>query len=117
MSDGVPDTGPNPLVRPFVMTRGRTRTGRRDLRIETMLQRTDTTAPADLVPEQVAMLRCCGRPRSVAEVAAKLGLVLGVVTVLADDLISGGLLQVHHTDPVEIELDALTRMIERVRSI
>lgn len=108
---------PNPLVRPFVMTRGRTRTNRRDLRVETMLQRTDAAAPSDLTPEQVDMLRCCAEPRSVAEVAADLGLVLGVVTILADDLITGGLLAVHHTDPVEIELDALTRMIERVRSI
>jgi len=43
--------------------------------------------------------------------------VLGVVAVIADDLITAGYLEVHHTDPVEIELDALTRMIERVRSI
>ena len=40
-----------------------------------------------------------------------------VVAVIADDLITAGYLEVHHTDPVEIELDALTRMIERVRSI
>jgi hypothetical protein len=99
------------------MTRGRTRTDRRDLRVETLLQRTDATAPTTLVPEAVAMLQCCAEPRSVAEVAAALGLVLGVVTIVADDLITDGLLQVHHTDPVEIELDALTRMIERVRSI
>ena len=36
---------------------------------------------------------------------------------LADDLISAGLLDVHHTDPVEIELSMLTKMIERVRAI
>ena len=33
--------------------------------------------------------------------------------ILADDLISAGLLDVHHTDPVEIELSMLTKMIER----
>ena len=44
--------------------------------------------------------------------AADLSLVLGVVTVLAGDLIAEGLLEVHQTDPVEIELDALTRMLE-----
>ena len=37
--------------------------------------------------------------------------------ILADDLISAGLLDVHHTDPVEIELSMLTKMIERVRAI
>ncbi len=52
-----------------------------------------------------------------AEVAAKLGLVIGVVQVIAGDLIAADLLQVHHTDPVEIELDMLTKMIERVRAI
>ncbi len=40
-----------------------------------------------------------------------------VVMILADDLISAGLLDVHHTDPVEIELSMLTKMIERVRAI
>jgi len=50
-------------------------------------------------------------------VAAHLNLVVGVVMILADDLISAGLLDVHHTDPVEIELSMLTKMIERVRAI
>ena len=49
--------------------------------------------------------------------AAKLNLVVGVVAVIAGDLIAAGLLDVHHTDPVEIELDMLTKMIERVRAI
>jgi hypothetical protein len=63
------------------------------------------------------MLRCCTEPLSVAEVANRLGLVVGVVTVIAGDLIAADLLAVHHTDPVEIELDMLTKMIERVRAI
>ena len=107
----------NPLVRPFVLTQGRTRSQRRDLRVETLLRRTDLEAASALLPEQQAMLDRCIEPRSVAEVAADLGLVLGVVAVIADDLVTAGYLEVHHTDPVEIELDALTRMIERVRSI
>jgi hypothetical protein len=103
-------------VRPFIMTGGRTRAERRDLRVETLLQ-TVGTIPADLPPEQVQILEACQAPSSVAEVAAGLHLVLGVVTVIAGDLIGAGLLQVHQTDPVEIELDALTRMLERVRSL
>jgi hypothetical protein len=103
-------------VRPFIMTGGRTRAERRDLRIETLLQ-TVGTIPADLPPEQVQILEVCQTPTSVAEVAARLHLVLGVVTVIAGDLIGAGLLQVHQTDPVEIELDALTRMLERVKNL
>jgi hypothetical protein len=104
-------------VRPFIMTGGRTRAERRDLRVETLLQSSSTEIPETLNTEQVEILRACIQPISVAEVAVKLGLVLGVVTVLAGDLITEGLLEVHQTDPVEIELDALTRMLERVKNL
>lgn len=109
--------GGHDFVRPFIMTGGRTRAERRDLRVETMLQSTIEHAPRGLPSEQEEMLRLCNEPQSVAEVAAKLGLVVGVVAVIAGDLIAADLLQVHHTDPVEIELDMLTKMIERVRAI
>ena len=106
------------LVRPFIMTGGRTRAARRDLRVETMLQSKVDEPPANLPSEQLDVLRACaGEPLSVAELAAQLGLVIGVVTVIAGDLIAEDLLTVHQTDPVEIELDMLTRMLERVRAI
>ena len=70
-----------------------------------------------LPEEQQLLLELCLRAQSVAEVAAHLNLVVGVVMILADDLITAGLLDVHHTDPVEIELSMLTKMIERVRAI
>jgi hypothetical protein len=107
----------NDRVRPFIITGGRTRAERRDLRVETLLQATFTDVADRLGPEQQAILRACVAPKSVAEVASELNLVLGVVTVLAGDLIAEGHLEVHQTDPVEIELDALTRMLERVRSL
>lgn len=105
------------LVRPYIMTGGRTRAQRRDLRIETLLQSNAGNIPAYLPEEQQAVLEQCYQAVSVAEVAAHLKLVVGVVMILADDLISAGLLDVHHTDPVEIELSMLTKMIERVRAI
>jgi hypothetical protein len=109
--------GGHDFVRPFIMTGGRTRAERRDLRVETMLQASISEIPCDLPSEQEALLRVCAEPQSVAEVANKLQLVTGVVAVIAGDLIATGLLDVHHTDPVEIELDMLTKMIERVRAI
>lgn len=117
MSESDVSRGGHDFVRPFIMTRGRTRAERRDLRVETMLQAAVDDIPFDLPSEQEELLRLCREPQSVAEVAAKLHLVLGVVAVIAGDLITGGLLDVHHTDPVEIELDMLTKMIERVRAI
>ena len=107
----------NDLVRPFVMTGGRTRVERRDLRVETMLRATRQPEPGALLSEQQAMVELCREPQSVAEVAARLGLVLGVAMIIAGDLIAEGWFEVHHTDPVDIELDALTRMIEKVRAI
>ena len=104
------------LVRPFVMTGGRTRVEHRDLRLETMLKAVRQSA-AGLPTEQEAILRACQQPLSVAELAARLDLVVGVAAILVSDLVAAGLLEVHHTDPVDIELDALTRMIEKVRSI
>ena len=105
------------LVRPFVMTGGRTRVERRDLRMETMLRAIREPEPGTLMSEQEAMVRLCQEPQSIAEIAARLDLVLGVAAIIASDLIGEGYFEVHHTDPVDIELDALTRMIERVRAI
>ena len=105
------------LVRPFVMTGGRTRVERRDLRMETMLRAVREPEPGTLMSEQEAMVRLCREPQSIAEIAARLDIVLGVAAIIASDLIGEGYFEVHHTDPVDIELDALTRMIERVRAI
>jgi len=105
------------LVRPFVMTGGRTKAERRDLRLETMLRTVASVAGGSLTSEQEAMVRLCREPMSIAELAARLDLVVGVATIVAGDLVDAGYLEVHHTDPVDIELDALTRMIERVRAI
>jgi hypothetical protein len=117
MSERDEARGGHDFVRPFIMTGGRTRAERRDLRVETMLQASVADIPSGLPSEQEELLRVCREPQSVAEVAAKLHLVVGVVAVIAGDLIATGLLDVHHTDPVEIELDMLTKMIERVRAI
>jgi hypothetical protein len=117
MSEGEAGRGGHDFVRPFIMTGGRTRAERRDLRVETMLQIAVEDIPDGLPSEQDELLRMCREPISVAEVAVHLQLVVGVVQVIAGDLIATGLLDVHHTDPVEIELDMLTKMIERVRAI
>jgi hypothetical protein len=117
MTDQGSARGGHDFVRPFIMTGGRTRAERRDLRVETMLQASVDVLPLGLHSEQEQVLRLCVEPLSVAEVASRLQLVVGVVTVIASDLIAAELLDVHHTDPVEIELDMLTKMIERVRAI
>ena len=116
MTDGERRHG-HDMVRPFIMTGGRTRPERRDLRLETVLHTAPGVDVSTYSSEQAAILNACRQPQSVAEVAAALGLVVSVVSILAADLVAAGVLDVHQTDPVEIELDMLLRMIERVRAL
>ena len=104
------------FVRPFVVTGGRTRARDESLRMETMVQ-TVSDAPAHMNFEHVQTVEFCWEPRSIAEVAAELGMPLGVAMVLVGDLVDAGCLETTYSDPVEIELSALTRMIERVRAL
>lgn len=105
------------VVRPFVMTGGRTRPERRDLRLETLLAAVPEAPRSGLGPEHLALLDACAAPTSIAEASAALGLVVGVTTIIAADLVADGRLELHQTDPVEIELDALSRMIDAVRAL
>ncbi|MGQ0825345.1 MAG: DUF742 domain-containing protein [Actinomycetota bacterium] len=103
------------LVRPFVMTGGRTRASE-TLRVETMVQ-TAIEDAGDAVFEGGRILELCREPHSVAEVAAKLPVPLGVARILIGDLVADQRLVVFQNDPVDIELSVLARMIERVESL
>ncbi len=98
------------------MTGGRTRTNDASLRVETMVQ-TVNNDRTHLTFEHARIVDCCWEPRSIAELAAELGMPLGVAMVVVGDLVEAGCLETSYSDPVEIELSALTRMIERVRAL
>ena len=51
------------------------------------------------------------------ELGAEIEVPLGVAAVLVGDLVGQGCLEVFESDGVEIELSAITRMIERVRAL
>jgi hypothetical protein len=104
------------FVRPFVITGGRTRAADSSLKMETMVQ-TVGKPRDDLGFESARIVDYCYEPISIAEIAAELGVPLGVAIVIVGDLVAGGCLETTNSDPVEIELDALTRMIERVRAL
>ncbi|MET8627172.1 DUF742 domain-containing protein [Kitasatospora sp. NPDC004669] len=85
-------------VRPYVITSGRSRPTRADLAIESLVSA--LSEPPEL-PEHVLLNRehrrilgLCHSLLSVAEVAAHLGLPLGVVKVLVGDLWDLGAVQV-----------------------
>jgi hypothetical protein len=112
------------FVRPFVITGGRTRANDAALlRMETLVHTplsgygAASARSGGLTFEHARIVDICREPSSIAEVAAKLGLPLGVTTVLVADLVDQDRIAVYDSDPVEIELSALTRMINRVRSL
>lgn len=104
------------LIRPFIITGGRTTTTRVDLRWESLVECTGSAMP-EPTSEQRAVLAEARTPVSIAELSARLKLPTAVVAIVVEDLLEADVVRVHQTDPVEIELSALTRMIDRVRSL
>jgi hypothetical protein len=90
------DEEAGPVVRPYALTRGRTRPTREgfDLIAIIATAATSSFAPPGAGPEHLAILDMCVRPLSVAEISAKLRLPLGVVRVLLGDLLDHGLIVV-----------------------
>jgi hypothetical protein len=78
--------------RPYLMTGGRTGGGASGIGIETVLVR-DRAAPRGSWSREMTMIvGVCDSPVAVAEVAARIGLPIGVVQVLAGDLVAAGTL-------------------------
>jgi hypothetical protein len=93
------DSGdPAALVRPYAWTGGRTRSSL-ELRLETLVSSSDTALQRrqELGLEHRAVAGLCRHPHSVAEVAAKLAVPLGVARVLLSDMAEQELLVVHET--------------------
>jgi len=83
------DEEAGPLVRPYAMTGGRTRSEQADLELITLVvaSRRRHAEPDSMGPEYLRILTLCQNPTSVAEISAQLELPLGVVKVLLGDLI------------------------------
>ncbi|MFY1632749.1 DUF742 domain-containing protein [Solwaraspora sp. WMMB335] len=101
------DDHAGPVVRPYAMTRGRTRPSRGRFDLISLVLATQRTPPSDagLGPEHVAILDRCHEPLSVAEVAAYLDLPLGTVRVLLGDLLEHTLVQVQEPRPASTPTD------------
>jgi hypothetical protein len=82
------DEAAGPLVRPYAVTGGRTRSDTLGLDLITLVVALPSAAEAAMMePEYARIVRLCQRPMSVAEVAARVDLPLPVVKVLLSDLI------------------------------
>lgn len=84
------------VVRPYALTRGRTRPGRADLPLEALVRGVAGASDPAATPERRRILELArGEILSVAELSAHLSLPLGVVRVLVGDLADAGLVVVH----------------------
>ncbi|MGB8406216.1 MAG: DUF742 domain-containing protein [Mycobacterium sp.] len=110
------------LVRPYTLTAGRTSTGV-ELSWEAPIHtREGMPAPPWPGGDVRSMILKLGTARpSVAEIAAKLAIPLGVARVLIGDLVSQGYLQVHATlgDQTSIEdrRDLIGRTLRGLRAL
>lgn len=109
------DDGDGVFVRPFIVTRGRTRPLHDGLRIETLVEARPAALSAPLHFEQRQIVELAQRPVSVAEVAARLGVPLGVARVLIADLYTGKYISLH--EPTELPVHVIERIRDLVRAL
>ncbi|WP_433477060.1 DUF742 domain-containing protein [Spirillospora sp. CA-142024] len=123
------DAAAGPIVRPYAVTRGRTRPSGEPLDIVAILVATGRPPPEPgrLSRQQRRLLALCRRPHALADLASDLNLPLGVIRVLAGDLLDSGLVDVQrwstpsspsapavqpHTDP-----NLLRRVLDELRAL
>ncbi|MBO2448311.1 DUF742 domain-containing protein [Actinomadura barringtoniae] len=114
------DDEAGPLVRPYAITRGRTRARGAPLDLVTILVASGEAVPprSRLSPEQLRLLWLCQIPHTVADLASRLELPLGVIRVLVDELIEHRLLRVDLPAPTELpDLATLRRIRDQLRTI
>ena len=109
------------MVRPYVLTSGRTRPDGY-LGVETLVSASPATPrPRRPLPDVAhrAVLDLCRRPRSVAEVAALIKVPLGVARVLISDLSRSGVLVVHRasTRDGKPSLALMNRVLDGLRQL
>lgn len=110
-----PELDDDLVVRPFLLTGGRTRPVRDGLRVETMLSAQPAALSAPLRFEARRIVELCQRPMSVADVAVALGTPLGVARVLVADLVVDGYL--HLVEQGELSIEMIERIRDRVRAL
>ncbi|WP_034087285.1 DUF742 domain-containing protein [Streptacidiphilus albus] len=103
------------FVRPFIMTGGRVRPMQDDLRLETLVTAVPGALFAPLEFERRRIVTLCQTAQSVAEVAAGIGVPLGVARVLIGDLVAADLLACHQ--PREVPLAVMERIRDHVRAL
>jgi hypothetical protein len=112
------------LVRPYAVTRGRTRP-KLEIALEALVETTvrgrstgaGRVGQGGTEHQYIAAMCDGGRVQSLAEIAARMQLPLGVARVIVADMASDGLVAVYEPTSLDDETDAVgTELLERVLS-
>jgi hypothetical protein len=110
------------LVRPYAVTRGRTRP-KLEIALEALVETTVRGrsgirgGQGGSEHQYIAAMCDGGRVQSLAEIAARMQLPLGVARVIVADMATDGLVAVHEPTSLDDETDAVgTELLERVLS-
>jgi hypothetical protein len=111
------------VVRPYTLTRGRTRPERADLPLEALVRGVASADRPNETTERRRILELTARDiLSVVEISAHLRLPLGVVRVLVGDLADDGLVLVHSGTatsqaPAATQLKVLESVLNGISSL
>jgi hypothetical protein len=117
-SSGLYSTDPDedPVIRPFMLTNGRTQPLQDGLRIETLLYAAPAALSAPLRFESRRIVELAQSPMSIADLSVALRAPLGVVRVIVADLITQGYLTVQESVG-ELSTSLIERIRDRVRAL
>jgi hypothetical protein len=106
------------LIRPFTLTRGRTRSDGGPIPVEAAVCQSPASrsAPPLLGPVETEIWTAAAGQLSVAEISGRLGLALGVVRVLVGDLAGVGLIELGPTAGSG-DAELVRRLIDGVRAL
>jgi len=116
------DAEAGPVVRPYALTRGRTRHSGEafDLVATVTATRTQVTDPAALAPEHVSVLKLARLPTTVVDIASDVDLPLGVVRILLADLRELGLVAIRgpaSTKAQQVDRNTLREVLHGLRGL
>jgi hypothetical protein len=116
------DAQAGPVVRPYTLTRGRTRPGGEafDLVATVTITSAPVTDPGALAPEHVSVLQVARRPTTVVDIASDVDLPLGVVRILLADLRELGLFEIRAPVPVkarQVDKNTLREVLHGLRGL
>jgi hypothetical protein len=103
------------VIRPFLLTGGRTRASVEGLAVESLVQAEPGASTDALRFEARRIVEICWQPTSVAELSAALRVPLGVVRVLVSDLVAEGRVSVVRREQLSIQM--MERIRDRVRAL